>query len=110
MHCENNLFMTLIVEVAGNFIMKIEKLPKHEHCNWGWGWEICYKLNINAHKELNLTLNDRVYNRITMHTLKNTLLICLVLLSDRKWRIVLKVKIPGIGNVPSMEKSTVQNE
>ena len=34
-----------------------------KHWNWGWGWKISYKWNINIHNDLNLTLNDQIYNR-----------------------------------------------
>ena len=59
---ENNLFMTLIVEVAGNFSMKIRKIGKKWALELGGGWKISYKLNVNVHKDLNLTLNDQIYD------------------------------------------------
>ena len=37
MLCENNLFVTVIVEVAGNFSVKIwKKNDKKLVCIWGW--------------------------------------------------------------------------
>ena len=62
MFCENHLFVTLIVKVAGNFSGKFWKIGEKLALELGWGWEICYKLNINIHKGLYSHLNGQVYN------------------------------------------------
>ena len=63
MHCENDLFMTLNVKVAGNLSVKIWKIAKTWALELRVGREKSNKLNNNVHEDLNLTLNDQVYNR-----------------------------------------------
>ena len=60
---KNHLFVTEIVREAGNLVSKFEKFAKKWASELGWGWEICYKLNIDLH------LNSLLLHNINCNSL-----------------------------------------